>query len=115
MHNPFEKPLYLEKFGLKESPYTTNPDERYLYLTDLHQEAINMCGSLISNREGLGLVVGPHGTGKTSIMRRLNSMMYSVGSFEVAIVEAAEHAPTIFQLVKEILESLGQECLGRDT
>ena len=33
MINPFETPKYLEKFGLKEPPYTTNPDERYLFLT----------------------------------------------------------------------------------
>lgn len=115
MNNPFERPIYLERFGLKEPPYTTNPDERYLYLTELHQEAINMCGSLINNREGLGAVIGEHGTGKTTIMRRLHSLMKSTDDFNIAIVEAAEHAPTIFQLVKEILESLGQECLGRDT
>lgn len=115
MDNPFDRPLYLERFGLKEPPYTTNPDERYLYLTELHQEAINMCGSLINNREGLGAVIGEHGTGKTTIMRRLHSLMKSAGNFNIAVIETSEHAPTIFQLVKEILDSFGQECLGRDT
>ena len=55
MDNPFSRPTYLDKFGLKEPPYTTNPDERYLFLTEVHEEAIHMCGRLISNREGAGL------------------------------------------------------------
>ena len=115
MNNPFSKPIYLEKFNLKEPPYTTNPDERYLFLTENHQEAIHMCGSLINNREGAGLVVGEQGTGKTTIMRRLYSLMKSAGNYNIAIIETAEHSPTIFQLTKEILESFGQECVGRDT
>jgi len=115
MINPFDKPTYLQKFGLKEPPYTTNPDERYLYLTETHEEAIHMCGRLISNREGAGLIVGEQGTGKTTIMRRLYSLMQSHGQFRVAIIETAEHCPTLFQLSKEVLESFGQDCISRDT
>lgn len=113
--NPFETPAYLQRFGLKEPPYTTNPDERYLYLTETHQEAISMCGRLIQNREGAGLIVGDQGTGKTTIMRRLTSLMRESGNFNIAIIETAEHCPSIYQLSKEILESFGQDCLGRDT
>ncbi len=104
--NPFDTPAYLEKFGLKEPPYTTNPDERYLYLTETHEEAIHMCGRLISNREGAGLIVGEQGTGKTTIMRRLHSLMQSHGQFQVSIIETAEHCPSLFQLSKEILDRL---------
>lgn len=113
--NPFEKPKYLAYFGLKEAPYTTNPDERYLYLTDNHKDAIDMCGHVIQNREGAGLIVGEQGTGKTTIMRRISSLMRSLPEYQVAIVETAEHSPTFFQLVKEIVESFGHECTGRDT
>lgn len=115
LSNPFDRPVYLDRFGLKEPPYTTNPDERYLFLTEVHEDAIQMCGRLISNREGAGLVVGEQGTGKTTVMRRLYSLMRSNESFQVAIIETAEHCPTMFQLVKEILESFDQECVGRDT
>ena len=115
MSNPFAKPKYLKSFGLKEAPYTTNPDERYLYLTDNHREAVDMCGHIIQNKAGAGLIVGEQGTGKTTILRRLASLMRSEESFNVAIIETAEHSPTLFQLVKEILESFGVECIGRDT
>lgn len=115
MSNPFDRPPYLDKLGLNEPPYTTNPDERFLFMTDDHNEAIHMCGRVISNREGIGLIVGEKGTGKTTIMRRLNSTMMDHGGFSIALVETAEHCPTIFQLVKDVLESYGEECVGRDT
>ena len=115
MTNPFETPKYLAYYGLKEAPYSTNPDERYLYLTDNHQEAISMIGHIIENKEGAGLIIGEQGTGKTTIMRRIASLMNDTEGFHVAIVETAEHSPTLFQLVKEILESFGEDCIGRDT
>lgn len=115
MTDPFAKPAYLDRYGLKEPPYTTNPDERYLFLTEGHEEAIQMCGNIITNRQGAGLIVGEQGTGKTTIMRRLFSLMHSHGNFNIAMIETAEHCPTIFQMVKEILESFGQSCQGRDT
>ena len=109
------RPPYIKHFGLNEAPYTTNPDERYLYMTENHQEAMQMCARIMENREGAGLVVGEQGTGKTTIMRRLNSLLEEEASFIVAIIETAEHSPSLFQLVKEILESFGVECVGRDT
>ncbi len=86
MLNPFETPTYLQKFGLKEPPYATNPDERYLYLTVSHQEAISMCGRLIQNREGVGLIVGEQGTGKTTIIRCLVSLMRNVYGEEEQVI-----------------------------
>ena len=47
----FNQPSYLEKFGLKEPPYSTNPDERFLYLTPNHQEALAMAVRVIGDRE----------------------------------------------------------------
>ena len=113
--NPFIKPEYLAQYGLKEAPYTTNPDERYLYLTDNHRDAADMCGHIIHNKLGAGLIVGEQGTGKTTILRRIASLMTAAPDFRVAIIETAEHSPTLYQLVKEILESFGVECYGRNT
>jgi general secretion pathway protein A len=115
MKNPFETKEYLSYYGLREAPYSTNPDERLLYLTDQHQDAIAMVGHVVENKEGAGLIVGEQGTGKTTIMRRIVSLMNDAEGFRVAVVETAEHSPTLFQLVKEILESFGIACVGRDT
>jgi len=107
----FDRPPYLEKFGLKEPPYSTNPDERFLFLSSNHHEALAMVARVITNHEGAALIYGEKGTGKTTIMRRLYSEMHDEpDQFHVARIEAAEHCPTPFQLVKEVIEAFGGEC-----
>ena len=109
--SPFDKPPYLEKFGLKEPPYSTNPDERFLFLTDNYQEAIAMAAHVISQHEGAALIYGEKGLGKTTIMRRLVSEMTNLPDrFHMATIEAGEHCPTPFQLVQEVIEGFGGEC-----
>jgi general secretion pathway protein A len=111
----FNQPSYLETFGLKEPPYSTNPDERFLYLTDNHQEAAAMAVRVIQDREGGALIYGEKGTGKTTILRRLYSKMSNLPKqFHVARIETGEHCPTPFQLVKEVVESFGGQCRGNN-
>lgn len=109
--SPFDKPAYLEKFGLKEPPYSTNPDERFLFLTDNYQDAIAMAAHVITQHEGAALIYGEKGLGKTTIMRRLVSEMTNLPDrFHIATIEAGEHCPTPFQLVQEVIEGFGGEC-----
>lgn len=109
--SPFNQPAYLGKFGLKEPPYSTNPDERFLFLTENHREAIAMAARVVTDREGAALVYGEKGTGKTTIMRRLFSEMADMPRrFHVARIETGEHSPTPFQLVKEAVEAFGGTC-----
>jgi MSHA biogenesis protein MshM len=111
----FTQPPYLETFGLKEAPYSTNPDERFLYFTGKHQEAVAMAVRVIQDREGAALIYGEKGTGKTTILRRLSSEMSNhPGRFHVARIETGDHCPTPFQLVKEVIESFGGECRGNN-
>lgn len=109
--SPFDRPAYLEKFGLKEPPYSTNPDERFLFLTDNSQEAIAMAARVITQHEGAAVIYGEKGLGKTTIMRRLVSEMSNLPDrFHIATIEAGEHCPTPFQLVEEVIEGFGGEC-----
>ena len=45
----FNQPTYLETFGLNEPPCLTNPDERFLYLTDKHPEVATMAVRVIQD------------------------------------------------------------------
>lgn len=45
-----------------------------------------MCGRLIQNREGAGLIVGEQGTGKTTIIRCLVSLMRNVYGEEEQVI-----------------------------
>ena len=63
--------MYQKFFGLRESPFTANPDPRYLYLTRQIQESLAGLTYGIQNRKGFILLTGEVGTGKTTLLRRL--------------------------------------------
>jgi general secretion pathway protein A len=108
----FEIPPYLEKYGLQEAPYSTKPNERYLYLTPTHKEAIATVAKVVRDKEGAALIYGKYGTGKTTLMRRLYmEMRDQPKEFRVALIENAGHCPTDFQLAAEVIESFGGKSL----
>ena len=63
--------MYHRFFGLRESPFTVNPDPRYLFLTGQTQEALAGLTYGIQNRKGFILLTGEVGTGKTTLLNRL--------------------------------------------
>lgn len=111
----FSERPYLQKYGLKEPPYSTKPNERYLYLTPQHKGAVAMIGRLLMDREGASLVFGEYGTGKTTIMRRIFSELRDHNEYIVGVIENASHSPTEFQLAGAILDSFGLKSEANDT
>ena len=106
---------YLAKYGLKEPPYSTKPNERYLYLTPAHQEAIAMIGKVLTDREGGALIYGEFGTGKTTVMRRVYAELRDhPNTYTVGVIENAGHCPTEFQLAGTILECFGHKSHHSD-
>ena len=63
--------MYYEHFGLKENPFHTTPDPRYLYLSRGHQEAMDHLVYGITQRKGFVMITGGVGTGKTTLLRSL--------------------------------------------
>ncbi len=107
--------IYLRAYGLKERPYSTNPDERFLYLTDNHTDALEMAIDVIEDKEGVMLIHGDKGSGKTTILRRLKSQMEALpNTYHVAFVEAPDQSPTEFQFVKEVVEAFGKDCIANN-
>jgi general secretion pathway protein A len=58
-------------FGLHENPFGITPNPRFLYLTPLAQTALQQLLHGILNRQGLILLTGEVGTGKTLLLRHL--------------------------------------------
>lgn len=103
---------YLKFYGLAEAPYSTKPNERYLYMTPPHKEAIAMVSKVLRDKEGGAVVYGKFGTGKTTLMRRLYAEMRDFPKeYRVGVIENAGHCPTEFQLAGEIIESFGEKSL----
>jgi general secretion pathway protein A len=63
--------MYLQHFGLKESPFSIAPDPRYLFMSEQHREALAHLLYGINTAGGFVLLTGDVGTGKTTVSRCL--------------------------------------------
>lgn len=61
--------MYLEYFGLKETPFSIAPDPRYLYMSERHREALAHLLYGVTGQGGFVVLTGEVGTGKTTICR----------------------------------------------
>lgn len=62
---------YYELIGLKEEPFGSSPNPQYLYKSHEHRECLSRLEIAIRLRRGLSVVLGPIGTGKTTLSRVL--------------------------------------------
>ncbi len=61
--------MYEDYYGLRERPFDLTPNPRFLLLTPNHQEALTNLHYGIAQRKGVTAVLGPAGTGKTTLVR----------------------------------------------
>ena len=63
--------MYKQFFGLREAPFSVNPDPRFLFMTDHSQEALASLTYGIQTRKGFILLTGEVGTGKTTLLNKM--------------------------------------------
>lgn len=63
--------MYAQYFGLSERPFSLAPDPRYLYLSDVHREALAHLLYGIGEGGSFVVLTGEVGTGKTTVCRAL--------------------------------------------
>lgn len=61
----------LSFFGFKENPFSLSPDPRFMYLSFQHTKAIKRAQRNIDGKQGLTLILGDAGVGKSTVARRL--------------------------------------------
>ncbi|HKV38740.1 MAG TPA: AAA family ATPase, partial [Blastocatellia bacterium] len=61
--------MYLEYYGLNDTPFRLAPDPRYLFKTESMLEALANLQYGIETGKGLVVVTGEVGTGKTTTLR----------------------------------------------
>src|SRR5205823_5305652 len=73
-------------FGLKEHPFMTSPDPRFLYFSSQVKEALAKCEFMARDRIGPMYMAGPIGAGKTSIVRRLQEKLSQNERYNVKLL-----------------------------
>lgn len=63
------EPLYEAFYGLREQPFSLTTDPRFLYLSAAHRQAFDELLTGLRRREGILLLTGDTGTGKTTLCR----------------------------------------------
>jgi len=63
--------MYLTFYGLKERPFNTTPDPKFLYPTPAHREALARLVYGIQQNKGFIALTGEVGTGKTTLLHAL--------------------------------------------
>ncbi len=94
--------MYTQYFGLTEKPFAIAPNPRYLYMSELHREALAHLIYGIQSDGCFILLTGDVGTGKTTVCRCLLELLPE--NTDIAII--LNPRLTIRELLKTICEEL---------
>jgi len=95
--------MYTRYFDLKEKPFSIAPDPRYLYMSELHREALAHLLYGISSDDGCFiLLTGDVGTGKTTVCRCLLAQLPE--NTDVALI--VNPRLTVLELLETICDEL---------
>src|SRR5205814_3843754 len=73
-------------FGFSEHPFISNPDPRFLYFSSQVKEALAKCEFMARDRVGPIYMYGPIGSGKTSLVRRLQEKLSQDERYNVKLL-----------------------------
>src|SRR5438128_5392768 len=93
----------LERFGLRERPFSNAPDLRFVYLGAHHEPALAYLHHGVEAQEGVIILTGERGTGKTTTCRVLLTRLPE--RVDVALI--LNPVPTPAELVSVICDELG--------
>lgn len=67
--------MYRKFYGFKERPFEITPDPNFVYLSEIHQEALAHLTYAIREGKGFTVITGEAGTGKTTLVHMLLSKL----------------------------------------
>lgn len=102
---------YLDHFHLKEEPFSTSPNPRFLYTSPVHHAALQKIRYVVAARRGLVVTFGPSGSGKTTIARTLHQTFLDDGFHAVFLTNPS--FPTANQLLRAIMQEFQVERTAR--
>ena len=103
--------MYEANFGLDRRPFSSVAQTDQYYPATAIESARRTLDRAVQRAEGVGLVVGPAGTGKTLLCQMLAEQLYE--SFQVALLSCGRLS-TRRALLQAILFELGRPYRGMD-
>lgn len=95
--------MYESFYGLKEKPFSIQPDPDFLYMGKRHSLAYTMLQYALHNRAGFAVICGDIGCGKTTLIRRLLNEMGD----EVSVGLVTNTHPDLADLTEWIMLAFG--------
>ncbi|MEZ5664494.1 MAG: AAA family ATPase [Burkholderiaceae bacterium] len=100
--------MYESFYGLKEKPFSIQPDPDFLYMGKRHALAYTMLEYAIHNRAGFTVICGDIGCGKTTLIRRLLNELGDA----VCVGMVTNTHPDLTDLTEWIMLAYGQPYDG---
>lgn len=100
--------MYIDFYGLTESPFNLTPDTNFLFPSRVHREVLTHLLYGVNSRKGFIMVTGEIGSGKTTLCRAL--LMKLGPNTEVALV--LNSFLSELELLRTINEELGIRSTG---
>jgi general secretion pathway protein A len=91
----------LSPLGLTEAPFSLSPDPRYFYVSLQHKATLAKATYATEQRQGLSVIFGDVGVGKTTIARRLYQIYRDRADYHTAYIPTPLF-PSDFQFLKSI-------------
>jgi general secretion pathway protein A len=63
--------MYSKFYGIKEEAFSSSPDPKFLYKSEMHQEALDRMIRSVQTRKGINAIIGEPGLGKSTLVRTL--------------------------------------------
>ena len=119
--------MYLDFYGLREQPFSSTPDPRFLFLSHRQREALSILQYGLLSAKALTLLVGDAGTGKTTLIRAaiesercrdvrcvyLNNPVMSREDFVMLLAHRFQLGPDAAASKSILLERLEERLLER--
>jgi general secretion pathway protein A len=106
---------YYEILGLEREPFSSSPDPAFFYLSDEYRECLQRLEISIRLKRGLNIILGPVGTGKTTLSRVLYRMFQRESRDFVFHFILDPSFPTEFQFFSSLVKLFGITPSGRST
>jgi general secretion pathway protein A len=79
-----------QRYGLLQPPFSLTTDPSFMYLSDGHKMGLSKVSYMIQKRQGLSVILGAIGSGKTMSGAWLYRRYHQLGNHRVAFLEEAQ-------------------------